>query len=183
MNIGPIALLGLRCAGKSSVGRPLARLLGLPFLDLDEEIVRWGVRSGEPPEATGSAGALLARIGVPRFRAYESEVLRRVLEPAQSLVLATGGGVVERTDNRRWLARSARCIWLSVPPEILAERLRRDPAERPGLLGADPLAEIPALLERRAPHYLALAERVVDAGEADPAELARRLAEGLAAGP
>jgi shikimate kinase len=102
-----------------------------------------------------------------------------MLEPSQRLVLATGGGVVDRADNRAWLARSARCVYLSVPLEILAARLRSDPAPRPPLLGLDPVDELAALLARREPHYRALAEVVIECGDATPAELVERVRSAL----
>ena len=173
-----LALLGLRCSGKTTVGRLLAAELGLPFLDLDEELVRAGRYAGW---RAASAGELLERAGQAAFRDLEAWCLRRVLEPSQRLVLATGGGVVERPDNRVWLARAARCIYLSVPLEVLAARLRSDPASRPPLLGLDVAEELAELRARREPHYRALAEVVIECGDAPPAELGARIGSALAA--
>ena len=86
-----IALVGMRCAGKTSVGRALAERLGLAFLDLDEELLRDARQAGL---AAASAGELLAQLGELRFRRWEAKALRRILEPCQELVLATGGGTV-----------------------------------------------------------------------------------------
>jgi shikimate kinase len=181
-----LALLGLRCSGKSTVGRLLAQSLGLAFVDHDEETLRFGVHAGWK---VGSVGELLERAGQARFRELEAVALRRLLEPMPRLVLATGGGVVERPDNRTWLARTARCVFLSVAPEVLAERLRRDPTPRPALLGADPAgadpagadpaAELAELGQRREPLYRALAEVVVECGLATPEELAQRIRVAL----
>ncbi len=176
-----LALLGLRCSGKSTVGRLLAQSLGLAFVDHDEETLRFGVHAGWK---VGSVGELLARAGQARFRELEAVALRRLLEPMPRLVLATGGGVVERPDNRTWLARTARCVFLSVASEVLAERLRRDPTPRPALLGAalsaaDPAAELAELGQRREPLYRALAEVVVECGLATPEELAQRIRVAL----
>ena len=160
----PIVLIGMRCAGKSTVGRRLAEALGRPFVDLDDEVLRWAGLSGHRAR---SVGELLARDGEPAFRRLEAERLRMLLEPSPRLVLATGGGVVERADSRALLARAARCLWLSVPTDVLRARMEAEPtaaarARRPGLLGADPAAELPALLDRREGWYRAVAERVVD---------------------
>ena len=59
--------------------------------------------------------------GQARFRDFESAALRGLLEPGQRLVVATGGGVVERADARTWLQRAAHCVWLDAPPAVLAE--------------------------------------------------------------
>lgn len=167
-----IALLGARGSGKSTLGRLLAPALGLAFVDLDERVLELGRQAGW---RAGSAGELLAAAGQARFRELEAGALRRVLEPSPRLVLATGGGVVERADNRSWLARCARGIYLVVPEQLLAARLRADPTPRPALLGDDPVAEIGALLARREPHYRALSEFVLECGEDPPARLVERL--------
>jgi len=169
----PVALLGLRGSGKTTVGRLLAARLGRPFLDLDEELVTWARHAGEPAR---SAGELLASRGERRFRELESDVLRRVLEPRPRLVVATGGGVVDREDNRVWLERVAWCVWISVPIEVLERRLALDPGDRPALTGLAPATELRHLLARRAPLLEALADLVVEAGDAGPEELADRIA-------
>ena len=173
-----IALLGLRCSGKTTVGRLLAAELGLPFLDLDEELLRSGRHAGWH---VASVGELLERAGQAVFRELEASALRRVLEGAPRLVLATGGGVVERSDNRIWLQRVARCVFLSVPLETLAARMRADPTPRPPLLGQDAPAELDALAQRRDAQYRALAEVVIDCGSAPPAEIVQRIRGALAA--
>lgn len=171
-----VALLGLRCSGKTTIGRLLAAELRRAFLDLDPETVRVGRWAGWPAD---SVGELLRRAGPARFRELEAAALRRVLEPCPRVVLATGGGVVERADNRAWLARTARCFYLSVPLAELASRLRADPADRPPLLGPDAVSELGALSRAREPHYLALAEAVIECGADPPMVLAARLRAAL----
>jgi shikimate kinase len=173
-----IALLGLRCSGKTTVGRLLAGELGLPFVDLDEELLRAGRHAGW---RVASVGELLVRAGPAVFRDLEAGALRRLLEPSPRLVLAAGGGVVERSDNRVWLARVARCVFLSVPLEVLAARLAADPGQRPPLLGVDAAAELVELRARREPHHRALAEVVIECGDAPPAEVVRRIRSALEA--
>lgn len=173
-----IVLLGLRASGKTSVGRKLADRLGLPFLDLDEELPRAARRAGV---CVASAGELLATRGEREFRALEADCLRRILEPGPRLVLASGGGVVERADNRAWLARAARCVLLRATPEVLAARRALDPTSRPALLGSDARTEAELLWRRRAAHYRALAEFELESGEEAPEVLARRLEELLGA--
>src|SRR5262245_34971319 len=119
-----LALIGLRASGKTSVGRQLAARLALDFVDLDEELTR------SPLLPTGLAGArpgeILAVLGENGFRELESETLAEVLERPDGFVLATGGGTIERRQNRERLAARAICIWLRADPEVLAERMRRD---------------------------------------------------------
>jgi len=176
-----IALLGLRCSGKTTVGRLLATELGLPFVDLDDETLRAGQYAGWH---VGSVGELLERAGRAVFRDLEASALRRVLEPSPRLVVATGGGVVERSDDRAWLARVARCIYLSVPTEVLERRLASDPTPRPPLLGGkDAVDELARLRARREPLYRALAEIEIECGDSPPEEIARRIRESLEVRP
>ena len=117
--ISPIVLIGLRCAGKSSVGRLLAKELKLDFVDLDEEI--------SLHEGSGrSAGELLEQLGEEPFRDLESVALARSLSRSE-LVLAAGGGALEREENRSLLRGHARVIWLDAPDaELLKRRARKD---------------------------------------------------------
>jgi shikimate kinase len=173
-----IALLGLRCSGKTSVGRELAQELRLPLVDLDEALLELSEdRSAAPLRARyASAGELLAAVGEARFRRLEALALARALEGGEAKVLAPGGGVVELEANRALLAERAFCVWLSVDLARLRERLPRDPTPRPPLLGADATSEIEVLLRRREPLYRAVADRVLDCGDDAPAALARRIA-------
>jgi len=169
----PVALIGLRGAGKSAVGARLAELQGWPFVEGDERTLAVGRRAGVEAR---SVGELLARAGPAAFRSWEAAALRLVLEPGGALVLACGGGVVEHADSRAWLARGASCVWLDEEPAVLAERLRADPTERPPLLGgADAASELVALARRRERWYRELARvRVVCAGRGVD-ELAREI--------
>lgn len=166
-----LALLGLRASGKSTLGRLLATELGQPFVDLDEEVTRFARHAGQ---RAASAGELLARCGQATFRHLEAGALRCLLEPSPRIVLATGGGVVERADNRAWLARAARCLFLDAPVELLAERVRRDRTPRPALLGSDAAAELVELEARRRERYQALATWVLDCGADSPTDLLAR---------
>jgi len=167
-----IALVGMRCAGKSVVGRELAQLLGLPFLDLDELLLEDARHAGEPAE---HAGELLARVGELRFRGFESSALRRVLEPCQALVLATGGGTLESAANRGWLQRAARCVWLRAELATLERRMLQDKSPRPALLGGHATAELQELLARRCQDYASLGEIQVETEDKTPQEVAREI--------
>ena len=174
---GPIVLIGMRCSGKSTVGRELARLLDRPFVDADDRTVQMGRRAGFHH---ASAGELLAARGLATFRDLEAAALRPLLEPRQDLVVAAGGGALERADTRSWLTRTATCVWLDVPADTLQARLRADSTARPSLTGADPAAEVPAVLARREPQYAAMAQLRVDAGDRAPDALAQAIRDELA---
>ena len=168
-----LALVGPRCAGKSRVGRLLAERLGLSFLDLDDRVAAFGRRAGH---ASAQAGALLLEVGRARFRALEAAALRSVLEPEVELVLATGGGVVERSENRAWLQRSAEVLWLDAEPATSARRMADDPTLRPALLpGGSPEAELTQLALRRTPLYRALARVRVATDDLEPDAVVRAL--------
>lgn len=142
-----IFLIGPMGAGKSSVGRALARRLGQRFVDSDREIVeRCGVDIPTIFEYEGEAG----------FREREARMLDE-LTALPDIVLATGGGAVLREDNRRRLAERGHVVLLSVD---LSEQLRRvafDP-NRPLLQSPDPEARLRELMAERTPIYRALAD-------------------------
>lgn len=150
-----IYLIGPRASGKTTLGRALAAKLARPFVDLDAFFVR---QHGE------SIADFVAREGWDAFRQAETDVLATVAAmPGQ--VVATGGGVVLREENRRLLAQGA-VIYLHLTPERLAERLRADPneAQRPSLTGKGLVEEIAAVLSEREPLYRNLAQAVLSEG-------------------
>lgn len=149
----PLVLLGGRGAGKTTVGRALARRLGRPFLDGDEEVLR----------VTGrSSAAWITGEGLRAFRGVEEQVGLRALA-REGAVVAPGGGAVEsRRVGAAWRTH-ARCVLLDVSPEVAAERVARDPGDRPPLVAGGPEAEAKALFARRDPVWRALAHHVVDA--------------------
>ncbi len=144
----PIALVGLRASGKTTLGRLLAERLGRAFVDLDDEVSREDAALRGSAE-TRPAGEILASEGEPRFRDLEERALERVLSRTDALVIATGGGVVERARNRLLLRTRARCVWLAVPVEELQRRMRADATVRPALMGNDPVAEVAEIASRR----------------------------------
>lgn len=172
-----LALTGLRCCGKTSIGRELAALLGAAFVDLDDEITAVGRYAGH---AAASAGTLLAEVGEPAFRDLESHALLRVLVREGPFVLAAGGGVVERETNRAALRARALCVHLDAPDAVLVERLERERALRPALLPGESAAqEVPRLRRRRAAHFAELAAFVLDGGSESVEHIAARLAARL----
>jgi shikimate kinase len=110
-----IALVGLMGVGKSTVGRRLARRLGLPFADGDEEI----------ESAAGmTVSDIFASLGEGDFRAGEARVMRRLLEGPR-LVLATGGGAMLNAETRGLMKTNAVTVWMRADLETIAQRVAR----------------------------------------------------------
>jgi shikimate kinase len=155
-----IALVGLPGSGKSTVGRQLARRLGLPFRDSDHEIeARIGCTIRE----------FFAREGEPAFRDIEEEVIRDLTGGADG-VLATGGGAVLRPANRQRLREAAQVVYLRSAPDELYRRLRQD-TQRPLLQVADPLQRLRTLYDERDPLYRETAHYVIETGRPSVATL------------
>lgn len=155
-------------AGKTTVGRQLAKRLQRRFLDSDHEIeARTGVRIPVIFEIEGEAG----------FRRRESQVLAE-LAKEKDLVLATGGGAVLALENRRCLRESGLVVYLHAPPEILYERTRHD-RNRPLLQVEDPLATLRLLYEQRDPVYREVAHLVVDGRNGAAGQLTQRIESEL----
>ncbi|MEA1997647.1 MAG: shikimate kinase [Gemmatimonadota bacterium] len=139
-----ISLTGFMFTGKSSVGRTLARRLGLVFVDLDTEIVR---REGD------SINNIFERRGEEVFRRLEREAVARVI-PARGQVVATGGGVVLERENREIMAAHSCVVWLRASKETILERSRESRGRvRPLLSVEDPEKVITDLLRHREPFY------------------------------
>ncbi len=154
-------------AGKTTVGRQLARRLGKRFQDSDQEIEeRTGVKVATIFEIEGEAG----------FRARESRVIEELAE-TEDLVLATGGGAVLDPANRARLAARGFVIYLRALPRDLWQRTRHDKS-RPLLQGVDPLVRLEELYAIRDPLYREIADLVIDTGRQGVGALvARVLAE------
>src|SRR5690606_30744713 len=149
----PIFLVGMMGAGKTTIGRGLARELGREFLDLDHEIEhRFGVRVAHTFDVEGEQG----------FRRRECSVLEEC-SAQPDLVLATGGGAILAPENRRVLQERGVVIYLRASAEALYSRVARD-RSRPLLQTPDPLARIRELLEIREPLYEEVADIIFDTG-------------------
>ena len=138
-------------AGKTTIGRSLAKRLDLNFVDTDKEIeARTGVSIPTIFEIEGEDG----------FRKRESQIIAELAEQ-KGLVIATGGGGVLRPENRENMRASGFVIYLNVHPQTLWERTRQD-RNRPLLQVADPLLRLNQLFEIRDPLYREVANLVVD---------------------
>lgn len=165
-----VVMIGMMGAGKTAVGRAVAELLGVDFVDSDAAIV----------EASAmSIAEIFERDGEAFFRARESEVLDRLLDGGPS-VISTGGGVFMSERNRELIAGRGSSVWLDVPLKVLWARVSGKDT-RPLLRTANPYQTLADLFEARVPIYAladvqvkgdarvsvdAMAHRVVDALEA-----------------
>ena len=163
-----VFLVGFMGAGKSQAGRALARRLGWRFVDLDHRV-------------EARAGRSIARIfreaGEAGFRRAETAELKRLLrelENSTDTVVALGGGVPARTENRR-LLQEQQTVFLDVPAGTLWERCRKHRGKRPLVEGK---AQFLRLYESRRPHYAAAGMRVEAAGR-NASELASEIAGRL----
>jgi shikimate kinase len=165
---GNIFLVGLMGAGKTSVGKLLARRLGKAFYDCDHEIER----------ATGVKVAVIFEIeGEAGFRARETKTLAELVG-RRDIVLATGGGAVLSADNRKLLADNGVVVYLRANPSDLWGRTRHD-RNRPLLNTADPLVRIRQLFDERDPLYRSSADIIIDTGEQSLGSLAHKLEHQL----
>lgn len=158
-----LVLLGPRGSGKTTVGRELATLRGLPLIDLDAAIVA---------EAGRSIADIFADEGEAGFRRREADALR--VACGQDCILATGGGVIVTPANVE-LLRSLACprVLLIADAATLHARIVADAAtaaNRPALTSLGGVAEIEHLLSIRRPLYDAVATRTIDVSRITPAE-------------
>lgn len=159
-----IFLVGLMGAGKTTVGRQLARRLRKRFVDCDHEIeARTGVSIPTIFEIEGEAG----------FRRRESAAIED-LSRETGLVLATGGGAVLDPENRRNLKAGGWVVYLDVPPDVLWLRTRGD-RNRPLLQVEDPRARVRELHALRDPLYREVADYVAASGQGSPSSIVRQL--------
>ncbi len=155
-------LVGYRGTGKTTVGRLVAAAMGWPFVDLDERIEEVAGRN---------IAAIFAAEGEAGFRDRESAAL---LEVRSQAVISTGGGIVLREENRRYLKRTGQVIWLRASAETIWARLQADATSagrRPNLSGGG-LAEIIELLAARERFYQQVADAALDTDGPSPEALA-----------
>ena len=161
---GNLFLVGLPGAGKSTLGRQLARRLSKTFIDADAELERkLGVTIPTIFEIEGEAS----------FRDREEATLAEIAT-LSNIVLATGGGVVIRPANRDRLRINGTVVYLHAVPETLRERTRRS-RQRPLLNTTDPFARLVELYAVRDPLYREVAECVVESDRAEIARFSREL--------
>jgi XRE family aerobic/anaerobic benzoate catabolism transcriptional regulator len=150
--VRPIALLGVRGAGKSALGQKLARKLHCPFIELDKAI-----------EST--AGTPLSEVfllyGQAGYRRYERQCLEQILNTNERCVIATGGSIVTEPATYDLLLSSCLCVWLKAAPEEHMARVVAQGDTRPMAGNAAAMEDLKRILEARAPLY-AQADRTVE---------------------
>jgi len=147
-----IALLGLRGAGKSSLGSRLAKQLGVPFIELDREVER---------EAGTSLSEIFLLYGQQGYRRYERRCLERVLRQHERCVMATGGSIVSEPGTYDLLLSACYTIWLKALPEEHMARVVAQGDTRPMAGNAEAMDDLRRILEGRAALY-GQADAVVD---------------------
>ncbi len=152
-----IALVGLRGAGKSTLGRLAAERLGLNFLELNDEIE---ARCGMP------MNEIFSLYGQDGYRRLESEALYQITADHSELVLAVAGGIVSEPRTYDYLLANYQTIWLKARPEEHMNRVRGQGDERPMTGAQDAMADLQRILRDREVHY-ARADAMVDTSGAD----------------
>lgn len=144
-----VVIIGMMGAGKSSIGRRLAQVLGLDFVDSDDEIEK---------AANLTIPEIFERHGEAHFRDGERKVIARLLAEGGK-VIAVGGGAFENPHTRSEIAEHGLSIWLNADFDTLMARVRRR-SHRPLLQNADPEGTLRRLIEARTPNY-ALADLTI----------------------
>jgi XRE family aerobic/anaerobic benzoate catabolism transcriptional regulator len=147
-----IALVGLRGAGKSTLGRMLAERLDCPFVELDRMVEQ---------EYGASVPLLIEMSGVATFRRHERACLERVVSENERAVIATAGGIVSNPETYGLLLRRAHTVWLSAQPDEHMSRVMKQGDFRPMAHNREAMADLHAILEARRGDY-ARAEAKLD---------------------
>jgi XRE family aerobic/anaerobic benzoate catabolism transcriptional regulator len=151
-----IALIGLRGAGKSTLGAKLAQLLHMPFVELDREVEK---------EAGAKLGEVFAMYGQDAFRRFERRALERVLEQHERAVIATGGSLVNDPASYELLLERCFCVWLKASPEDHMARVIAQGDMRPFKGRSAALDEIRRLLAERDRLYARAAATIETSGK------------------
>ncbi len=160
-----ICLIGLRGAGKSTLGRLVGDELGLPFVELNREI---GEQAGMPVDE------VMALYGQEGYRRLESQALERVVATSDAIVLAVAGGIVAEPRTYAFLLRHFHTVWLRATPEEHMLRVRAQGDERPMAGNPKAMEELRSILTSREALYARAEAQVNTSGktlEASKAEL------------
>jgi XRE family aerobic/anaerobic benzoate catabolism transcriptional regulator len=141
---GRIALIGLRGAGKTTLGQKAAQALGVPFVELDREVER----------ASGmELSEIFATHGQAMFRRLERQCLETIVERFERVVIATGGSLVTEPSTYDLLLSSCFVVWLSATPDQHMNRVIAQGDLRPMAEGPQAMDDLKAILESRTPLY------------------------------
>ena len=166
-----VSLLGLRGAGKSTLGGMVARELGVPFLELDAMVAA---------EAGMGLSTLFEIHGEAYFRRLERDTLRKVLEATPVAVLATGGSIVKDRETFALLKRRTCTVWLKASAKDHWDRVVAQGDVRPMKNRENAMSELKALLRTRKPLYTQ-AEHIVDTSAMGPEDAVRQVIAAVAA--
>lgn len=163
-----IALVGFMAAGKSTIGKKLARKLKVAFFDTDDLVA----------DEHGGVSDIFYNEGEKTFRNYEHAAIAHVLEDGEPGILALGGGALTYEPTQKLLKKRAYRVFIKVSPEHVVERLRKSKRVRP-LLGPTPsLSKIKELYTKRMPQY-AHADHVVEADGMSTSQIVGAIVEWL----
>ncbi|MED1205148.1 shikimate kinase [Heyndrickxia acidicola] len=147
--MAPIYLIGFMGAGKTTVGKALSQSLGYPAADLDELIEK---------DENQKISAMFSLFGEEYFRNKETEKLIETRE--FNGILATGGGIILKEENRKWLKENGLTVFLKCPPEVAIDRIMGDP-DRPNAVNRS-FTELKELYLAREPFYENCAHIIID---------------------
>jgi XRE family aerobic/anaerobic benzoate catabolism transcriptional regulator len=162
-----VALVGLRGAGKSAIGKSLARHLRVPLVELDALIEK---------EANLSLGELFALHGESYYKRLAYDILLKLLARSEPMVIATGGSVVTDPETWQLLKRRTYTVWLKASPEDHWKRVLGQGDTRPMANRASAMAELRSILSRRSPLYSEAAQ-TVDTSAVRVSEAVRMIAD------
>lgn len=163
-------LIGYMGCGKSTVGRRLSYRLRKPYVDTDKLIEL---------KAGMSISEIFAGQGEGAFRDMETECLKTMFEFKQDYVIAVGGGLAMREENRSLMQKLGTVIYLRAEPDTIYTRVKND-TKRPLLQGEDPMGKIKRMLELRGPVYEKAAQIVIDVDGKTFQEILDEIEEALA---
>src|SRR5215510_2524815 len=161
-----IALVGLRGAGKSTLGTMLAKHLGVPFIELDRLIEQeYGTRISDLVEIAGLA----------TFRRYERACLERVIAERDAAVIATAGGIVSSPETYGLLLRRTHTVWIKARPEEHMRRVMEQGDFRPMAANREAMSDLVAILDARSADYARAEAEVDTSGDDEAASFAKLL--------
>ena len=159
-----IALVGLRGAGKSTLGQRLARELGCPFIELDRLVEQdYGARVPD----------LIEMAGLATFRRYERTCLERVIDAHEAAVIATAGGIVSNAETYGLLLRRTHAIWLKARPDEHMSRVMEQGDFRPMAQNREAMADLVAILDARRADYARAEAELDTSGDTAEASFAK----------
>jgi XRE family aerobic/anaerobic benzoate catabolism transcriptional regulator len=164
-----VSLVGLRGSGKSTIGKSLAKRLGIAFVELDSLVEK---------RADLSLGELFSLHGEAYYKRLAYEVLLKVLAQDEPAVIATGGSIVTDAESWQLLRRRTHTVWLKATPEDHWKRVLGQGDTRPMANRTSAMSELRSILSQRAPLY-AEAEQTIDTSSVRVAEAVKIIAAAV----